>query len=104
MAVLALLERLPCQREGGEHIRDADGRFTEDGFCVAIPNKRVGEIDTEAVLGVLKGIWISKPEPPARVRGRIEAVLDAARAAEALDDLTAALPINGWGGASQLSK
>lgn len=62
-------------------VRDADGRYTEDGFCVSIRNKPVDAIDTEAVLGVLKGIWTTKPETAARVRGRIEAVLDAARAA-----------------------
>jgi integrase len=38
------------------------------------------EIDTEAVLGVLKPIWIEKPETASRLRGRIEAVLNAAKA------------------------
>ncbi len=40
---------------------------------------RVDEIDTEAVLTVLKPMWIEKPETASRTRGRIEAVLDAAR-------------------------
>jgi integrase len=43
-------------------------------------NKRVDEIDTEAVLAVLKPIWQAKPETASRLRGRIEAVLDAAKA------------------------
>jgi integrase len=40
----------------------------------------VDEIDTEAVLGVLKPLWVEKPETAARLRGRIEAVLNAAKA------------------------
>ncbi len=40
----------------------------------------VDVIDTEAVLGVLKPLWSEKPETASRLRGRIEAVLDAAKA------------------------
>jgi integrase len=40
----------------------------------------VDEIDTEAVLGVLQPLWQAKPETASRLRGRIETVLDAARA------------------------
>lgn len=40
----------------------------------------VDAIGTEDVLGALQPIWTSKPETAARVRGRLEAVLDAARA------------------------
>jgi integrase len=40
----------------------------------------VGEIDTAAVLSVLKPLWQAKPETASRLRGRIEAVLDAAKA------------------------
>ena len=40
----------------------------------------VDEIDTEAVLGVLQPLWQARPETASRLRGRIEAVLDAARA------------------------
>ena len=43
----------------------------------AIP---VNEIDTATVLSVLKPIWQVKPETAARLRSRIEAVLDAAKA------------------------
>ncbi|WP_424360140.1 tyrosine-type recombinase/integrase [Methylocystis parvus] len=42
--------------------------------------KPVDEIDTESVLAVLKPIWLEKPETASRLRGRIEAVLDAAKA------------------------
>ena len=40
----------------------------------------VDEIDTEAVLGVLQPLWRTTPETASRLRGRIETVLDAARA------------------------
>jgi integrase len=42
--------------------------------------RRVDEIDTTAILSVLRPLWQSKPETAARLRGRIEAVLDAAKA------------------------
>jgi integrase len=42
--------------------------------------KPVDEIDTAAILDVLKPFWSAKPETAARLRQRIEAVLDAARA------------------------
>lgn len=41
----------------------------------------VAMIDTEAVLRVLRPIWNEKPETAKRIRGRIERVLNAARAA-----------------------
>jgi integrase len=40
----------------------------------------VDQIDTAVVLSVLKPLWQAKPETASRLRGRIEAVLDAARA------------------------
>jgi hypothetical protein len=40
----------------------------------------VDTITTEDVLAVLKPIWTEKPETATRVRGRIEKVLDAAKA------------------------
>jgi integrase len=40
----------------------------------------VDEIDTAAILDVLKSLWTAKPETASRLRGRIEAVLDAAKA------------------------
>ena len=46
----------------------------------ALRSRPVDEIDTEAVLAVLKPIWIEKPETASRLRGRVEAVLDAAKA------------------------
>jgi integrase len=44
-------------------------------------NMPVDAVDTTAVVAVLQPIWQSKPETASRLRGRIEAVLDAARVA-----------------------
>lgn len=51
-----------------------------DVYCRAIRSKPLNAVDTEAVLSVLKPIWTKVPETASRLRGRIEAVLDAARA------------------------
>jgi integrase len=40
----------------------------------------IDEVDTEAILAVLKSLWLERPETASRIRGRIEAVLDAAKA------------------------
>jgi integrase len=55
-------------------------RHTLTAYAAAIRNKPVNGIATADVLGVLKPLWQSKPETASRLRGRIEAVLDAARA------------------------
>jgi integrase len=49
-------------------------------YCGPIRNTSVDAIDTEAVLSVLKPLWTRVPETALRLRGRIEAVLDAAKA------------------------
>jgi integrase len=51
-----------------------------DAYCKAIRAKPVNEIDTEAVLKVLQPIWTKVPETASRLRGRIENILDAAKA------------------------
>ena len=43
-------------------------------------SKRVDEITTEHVLAVLRPVWTRTPETASRLRGRIERVLDAAKA------------------------
>lgn len=40
----------------------------------------VGEVTTQQVLEILEPIWKSKPETANRIRGRIETILDAAKA------------------------
>jgi integrase len=58
----------------------AQWTMTLTSYCEAIRNTPVDEIDTEAVLSVLKPLWARAPETASRLRGRIEAVLDAAKA------------------------
>jgi integrase len=61
--------------------RDDDGELLDTGYCLALRHKRIDEIDTDDVMGALRPIWSDKPETASRLRGRIEAVLDAAKAA-----------------------
>ena len=49
-------------------------------YCGTILNMSISEVDTEAVLKVLRPLWQKVPETAARIRGRIENVLDAAKA------------------------
>ncbi len=51
-----------------------------DTYCKALRNKKVDEIETDHVLAVLEPIWHTKAETASRIRGRIERVLDAAKA------------------------
>jgi len=48
--------------------------------AAAIRDMPVDQVDTDAVLGVLRPIWMTKAETAKRVRGRIEKILDAAKA------------------------
>lgn len=47
-----------------------------------IGSRPVNEVDTAAIRAILKPIWQKKPETASRVRGRIELILDAAKANE----------------------
>ncbi|MDI9848651.1 integrase arm-type DNA-binding domain-containing protein [Rhodoblastus sp. 17X3] len=58
----------------------AQWKMTLEVYAAPLRTRPVDEIDTEAVLGILQPIWQTKPETASRLRGRIEAVLDAARA------------------------
>lgn len=55
-------------------------KMTLKVYAEPLRSKRVDEISTVDVLEVLKPIWLTKPETAARLRGRIERVLDAAKA------------------------
>ncbi|MBV8524062.1 MAG: integrase arm-type DNA-binding domain-containing protein [Acetobacteraceae bacterium] len=46
----------------------------------AFGDSPVQQVDSEAVMGVLRPLWERTPETASRLRGRIEAVLDAAKA------------------------
>jgi integrase len=58
----------------------AQWKMTLKEYAAPLRKLSVDEIDTAAVLSVLKPIWQSKPETASRFRGRIEQVLDAAKA------------------------
>lgn len=53
---------------------------TIKNYCSEITSKSISEITTEDVLKVLKPIWTTKSETASRVRGRLEKILDAAKA------------------------
>jgi integrase len=61
-----------------QHI--AQWETTVKTYCQPVRAMRLNEIDTEAVLKVLHPIWQKIPETASRVRGRIESILDAAKA------------------------
>jgi len=50
--------------------------------CSSIRDFPIDRVDTDGVLAVLNPIWLEKPETAQRLRGRIERVLDHARARE----------------------
>ena len=58
----------------------AQWAMTLTRYCEPIRNMAVDAIDTEAVLSVLKPLWTRAPETASRLRGRIETILDAAKA------------------------
>ena len=55
-------------------------RNTLTTYCEPIWKKAVDKVDTAGVLACLTPIWQTKPETASRVRGRIERVLNAAKA------------------------
>ncbi len=58
----------------------AQWRMTLEVYAAELRPLRVDKVTTGDVLGVLKAIWQEKPETACRLRGRIEKVLDAAKA------------------------
>jgi integrase len=58
----------------------AQWKMTLDVYAASLRPRDVRDIDTEAVLSVLQPLWTSKPETASRLRGRIERVLDYAKA------------------------
>ena len=51
-----------------------------DTYCKAIRSKHIDKIETPDILAVLQPIWNKVPETAARLRGRLENILDAAKA------------------------
>lgn len=60
--------------------RDDEGALLRDGYCLTLIDRKASEIGTHDVLAVLKPIWSAKAETASRLRGRIERVLDYAKA------------------------
>jgi integrase len=58
----------------------AQWRMTLTTYAKPLRSKPVDHVTTQDVLNVLQPIWQSKPETASRLRGRIERVLDAAKA------------------------
>ncbi len=58
----------------------AQWKSTLETYAASLRGKPVDTIVTDDVLSVLKPIWTTKAETASRVRGRIEKVLDAAKA------------------------
>ncbi|MEP9399075.1 integrase arm-type DNA-binding domain-containing protein [Mesorhizobium sp. KR2-14] len=58
----------------------AQWRMTLTAYCKPIQTRKVSAIDTADVLEVLTPIWKEKAETASRLRGRIERVLDFAKA------------------------
>ena len=78
----ALAEDVIAALEGGwrNDKHKAQWRATLKSYCKPIAAKAVDTIGTDDVLAVLRPIWTAKAETAARLRGRIEKVLDAAKA------------------------
>ena len=58
----------------------AQWQMTLRVYCKPLRDLPVDQITTEDVIAVLQPIWRTVPETASRVRGRIERVIDAARA------------------------
>ena len=71
------------QAKQAEWVNDkhkAQWAMTLETYAAPLRSLRVDRVETADVLSVLKEVWLEKPETASRVRGRIERVLDAAKA------------------------
>lgn len=73
-----VVESLAPQWRNPKHREQWKATLAND--AAALSHMSLDRIETEDVLGVLKPIWSDKPETASRLRGRIERVLDAAKA------------------------
>ena len=58
----------------------AQWRMTLERYAAPIRSRKVSDIETDDVLRVLSPLWQTRPETASRLRGRIERVLDYAKA------------------------
>jgi integrase len=75
---LALVDRIEVGFSNAKHRQQ--WRNTLTTYCKPIWTTRIDQVNTKGVLECLTSIWSSKPETASRVRGRIERVLNAAKA------------------------
>ncbi len=73
--VLAIIEK---ESRNAKHV--AGWRLSLETHCLILRALRVDQVTREDVLQVLRPIWVDRPETGGRVRGRIERVLNAAKA------------------------
>jgi hypothetical protein len=72
---------ITSMRPGWRNVRHAkQWEMTLTKYVGSLRPKPVNEIDTEDIVEVLKPLWLRIPETAQRLRGRIEAILDAAKA------------------------
>jgi integrase len=88
-SVLTFAEAAKSYRALHEHLwRNAEHarqwRSTVETYCKPLLKLPIDEIDTQAVLAVLTPIWPRIPETASRVRGRIETIIDFAKADDEL--------------------
>jgi integrase len=74
----ALIESMSSSWRNAKH--RAQWTMTLTVYCEPLRSKPVAEVGIEDVLTVLQPLWTTKPETASRLRGRIERVLDFARA------------------------
>ena len=75
---LALVERIEEGFSNAKHRQQ--WKNTLQTYCSPIWSTPIDRVDTAGVLSCLTPIWKTKPETASRVRGRIERVLNAAKA------------------------
>jgi integrase len=59
---------------------DPKAKPAKTDYCKSIRDLPIAAIDTTLVLRIIEPIWASKTETANRIRGRIEAVIDACKA------------------------
>jgi integrase len=77
-AAAALIESMSPSWRNAKH--RAQWIMTLKVYCAALSSRSVEDVSTDDVLGVLKPLWLTKPETAARLRGRLERTLDFAKA------------------------
>jgi integrase len=77
-AATALVESMSSSWRNAKH--RAQWVMTLSVYCDPLSTMPVADVSTDDVLGVLKPLWLTKPETASRLRGRIERTLDFAKA------------------------